>query len=244
MKLRRFALFLASLGLGLLLLSGPGTRFGLWPFRTGLLVFGIALLSAVLAFTVSVVALMVPRLRAQNGRAFATVLAMSLAVMLGPAMFVQRARGVPAIHDITTDPDNPPMFVDVIPIRAAAHADNPPEYAGMVVAAQQRKAYPDLAPLDLKAAPADSFATAAAAARAMGWEIVAEKPSEGRLEGTATTAFFGFKDDIVVRVAAAGEGSRIDVRSKSRLGRSDVGANAARIRAYLERLRGSVLPAR
>ena len=237
MKLRRSTLFLAVLGLGLLVLSGPVTRAGLWHFRTGLLVFGVALLSAIFAFTLSVVGLVVPRLRGQSGRHLAVTLVMSLLVMAGPAMFVQRARGVPAIHDITTDLDNPPVFVDMISIRAAGQAANPPEYGGVAVAAQQKAAYPDIAPLELNAPPAEAFAKALAAARAMGWEIVAEKASEGRIEATDTTAFFGFKDDVVVRVGATAAGSRIDVRSKSRVGRSDVGKNAARIRAYLERLR-------
>jgi uncharacterized protein (DUF1499 family) len=162
---------------------------------------------------------------------------MSLVVMAGPAVFVQKVLGVPAIHDITTDTDNPPGFVDVVPLRQAAGAVNPPEYLGEAVAVQQRKAYPDIAPLDLTGAPAESFMRAAATARAMGWEIVAEKPAEGRIEATAVTPWFGFKDDIVIRVAAIASGSRIDVRSKSRVGRGDVGANAARIRAYLAKLR-------
>ncbi|WP_404326387.1 DUF1499 domain-containing protein [Aerophototrophica crusticola] len=78
---------------------------------------------------------------------------------------------------------------------------------------------------------------AEAAARDMGWDIVAVEPAEGRVEATATTAWFGFKDDVVVRVRPEGDGSRIDVRSKSRVGRSDLGANAARIRDYLARLK-------
>jgi uncharacterized protein (DUF1499 family) len=129
------------------------------------------------------------------------------------------------------------VFVDVIPLRQAEGAVNPPEYLGPAVAVQQKKAYPDLAPLDLASAPTETFTKAAATARAMGWEIVAEKPAEGRIEATAVTAWFGFKDDIVIRVAAIASGSRIDMRSKSRVGRSDVGANAARIREYLAKLR-------
>ena len=71
----------------------------------------------------------------------------------------------------------------------------------------------------------------------MGWEIVASDPAQGRIEATATTFWFGFKDDIVVRLAAEGTGSRVDVRSLSRIGSSDVGANAQRIRAYLEKVK-------
>ena len=237
MKLRRASAILLSLALALILISGPGTRFGLFGFRAGLLLFAAALLFAIAAFTMAVVALVVPRLRGDNTKPLALTLGVSLLVMAGPAVFVQKARGVPLIHDITTDTDNPPLFVDVVPMRQAAGAVNPPEYLGPAVAVQQKRAYPDLAPLDLSMPPGEAFTKAGAAARAMGWEIVAEKPAEGRIEATATTAWFGFKDDIVIRVAETAGGSRIDVRSKSRVGRSDVGANAARIRAYLAALR-------
>jgi uncharacterized protein (DUF1499 family) len=84
--------------------------------------------------------------------------------------------------------------------------------------------------------PARAFERALAVARAQGWEIVAAVPAEGRIEATDTTRFFGFKDDIVIRVKAEGAGSRVDVRSLSRVGKSDVGKNASRIRAYLRAL--------
>ena len=117
-----------------------------------------------------------------------------------------------------------------------AGADNPPEYPGASVAAQQKAAYPDIAPRDLTVPPDQAFARAVTAARGMGWEIVAEKAAEGRIEATATTPWVGFKDDIVIRVVATSGGARVDVRSKSRVGRSDVGANAARIRGFMNAL--------
>jgi uncharacterized protein (DUF1499 family) len=113
-----------------------------------------------------------------------------------------------------------------------AGAANPPEYAGAETAAQQKQAYPDLLPIAVPEPPERAFARARAAAESLGWEIVAAEPSEGRLEATATTRWFGFEDDIVVRVRPGPAGSVVDVRSKSRVGRSDVGANAARIRAF------------
>ena len=102
--------------------------------------------------------------------------------------------------------------------------------------AQQKKGYPDLGPLTFPAPPDRAFAAAEAAAQRLGWEIVAAAPAEGRLEATATTPWFGFKDDVVVRVTPAGTGSRVDMRSKSRVGRSDLGANAKRIRGFLAEL--------
>ncbi len=142
---------------------------------------------------------------------------------------------MPRIHDITTDTAHPPEFVATLPLRAGA--PNPPGYDGKEVAELQRKAYPDIRPLELPVPPQQAFSKALAAAEAMGWEIVAQDPAAGRIEAVATTLWFDFKDDVVIRVAEAGRGSRIDIRSKSRVGRSDIGTNARRIRAYLERLK-------
>jgi uncharacterized protein (DUF1499 family) len=157
------------------------------------------------------------------------------AAALVPYRWMQQAQRVPPIHDITTDTERPPEFQAVLPLRA--DAPNPAAYGGPEVAAQQRAGYPDIAPLTLELPPAEAYRQALDAAREMGWELVAADSAEGRIEATATTGWFGFKDDVVVRVAPAGAGSRVDVRSVSRVGKSDVGANAERIREYLARLR-------
>jgi uncharacterized protein (DUF1499 family) len=153
----------------------------------------------------------------------------------GPWWLRQQARTLPPIHDITTDTADPPAFVDVLARRK--DAPNPPGYAGAAVADQQRKGYPDLEPLRLALPPAQAFDRALEAARGMGWEMVGSDPAQGRIEATDTTTWFGFKDDVVIRVRGAEGGSLVDVRSKSRVGRSDVGANARRIRRYFDRLR-------
>jgi uncharacterized protein (DUF1499 family) len=152
-----------------------------------------------------------------------------------PFALLQGSKAAPPIHDITTDTDNPPPFVAIIPLRS--NAPNGIAYGGEAVAAQQRAAYPDIAPVVLADPPAKAFDRALAAARELGWEIVAAVPEEGRIEATDTTAWFGFKDDVVVRVTPTAGGSRIDVRSVSRLGRSDLGKNAQRVRAWLARVR-------
>ena len=141
---------------------------------------------------------------------------------------------MPPIHDITTDTADPPVFVAVLPLRA--DAPNPAEYGGEDVAAAQQQAYPDLRPLILPLAPDVTFARALDAARGAGWAIVAADSTDRRIEATETTGWFGFKDDVVVRIRPADGGSRVDVRSVSRTGRSDVGTNARRIRAYLRSL--------
>jgi len=119
-----------------------------------------------------------------------------------------------------------------------ADAANPATYGGAEVAALQRQAYPDIKTVILELPMAQSFEAALGAARALGWQIVATVPTEGRIEATDTTFWFGFKDDIVIRVAPAGNRSLVDIRSVSRVGISDVGTNARRVRALMKRLTG------
>jgi uncharacterized protein (DUF1499 family) len=140
------------------------------------------------------------------------------------------------IHDVSTDTGNPPQFVAVLPLRTAAKAANSTDYDAKT-AQLQKETYPDIGPLHLDLPPSQALDRTLAAARGMGWEVVASDPTQGRIEATATTFWFGFKDDVVVRIAADGTGSRVDVRSLSRVGSSDVGANAQRIRAYLEKVK-------
>jgi len=214
----------------LLLVAGPGTRWGWWHYRTGL---GFLRYTAYLSFAAIALAALALLLGGARGRA-GLALVLALAALAGPLLFSRKAKTVPAIHDITTDTEDPPAFVAVVARRAGAA--NPPEYDGPEVAAKQHTAYPDIQPIRLDDPPARAFERALEAAKKMGWEIVDAQPASGRLEATSTTRWFGFKDDIVVRVRAEGQGSRIDVRSKSRVGRSDLGANAARIRTFSQTL--------
>jgi uncharacterized protein (DUF1499 family) len=157
----------------------------------------------------------------------------AIAVAAPPVYLWRVAESLPRIHDITTDTDNPPRFVAILPLRQGA--ENSTDF-DTAVAEQQRKAYPDIVPAHLDMPPAKALARAERTARSLGWEIVAVSPGELRVEATDTTFLFGFKDDIVIRVTAGDTGSRIDVRSVSRVGRSDIGANAKRIRAFLREL--------
>jgi uncharacterized protein (DUF1499 family) len=128
--------------------------------------------------------------------------------------------------------------VAVLPRRQGA--PNPAEHGGAALAAQQRAGYPDLAPGRFSAPPDRVFARAVEVARGLGWEIVAAAPADGRLEATDRTRWFGFRDDVVARVRPDRTGSRVDVRSVSRVGRSDLGTNARRIRGFLEALRAGL----
>lgn len=220
----------------LVLLAGPLIRLGI-DFRP---VFGMMRYAAMAAGAGALICA-IGAFVAQKGpdrRAFLLAIAGVVAGLLafgGPLMLMAKARSVPPIHDISTDTLDPPQFVAVLPLRAGAM--NPPEYAGPSVAAQQTAAYPKISPLVLDVAPDQAYSRSLAAAAAMGWEIVAAVPAEGRIEATDTTAWFGFKDDIVIRIRPQGAASRVDVRSKSRVGMSDLGANAERIGKLLDRLR-------
>jgi uncharacterized protein (DUF1499 family) len=205
---------------------------------SALLLIPVALVFALIAVILSVVGILATRRRqsAQRmGRGIAG-LVMALVVLTFPVVVAVNARGSAPIHDVTTDTVNPPEFVAVLPIRAQTGALNPIEYGGPRVAVLQQQSFPDIKPFRRDVPPPAAFDRALAAVRAMNWEVVAADRSAGRIEATDTTALFGFKDDVVVRVRPDGNGSRIDVRSLSRVGGGDLGTNAKRVRAYLRRL--------
>jgi len=226
------ALVVSAAALGLLLAAGPGTRMGFWAFGRGFQMLRWAVYAGAAGAALALVALV---LGPRRGLAV-LALALGLGAAVPPWQIQRSARNKPPIHDITTDTADPPPFVAIVPLRRDAR--NPVEYGGPEVAAQQRKAYPDIAPLSLPVPPAQAFERAERAARGQGWEIVAAVPAEGRIEATDTTRWFGFKDDVVIRVRPEGAGSRVDVRSVSRVGRGDVGTNARRIGEFLDALRG------
>jgi uncharacterized protein (DUF1499 family) len=224
----------------LVLLAAPvGYRLGVvslgFALRT-LLRWGAYL--AVGAAVVSLIGLLMTFVRPnamRRGRLLAAASLIMAATMVAiPARF-RMGPPAPPIHDITTDTQDPPEYVAVLPRRA--DAPNPTEYAGERVAAQQRDAYPDLQPALLDVAPSEAFERALAAVHEMGWELVEADAAAGRIEATDTTFWFGFKDDVVIRIRPADGGSRVDVRSLSRIGVGDAGTNARRIRAYLNVLR-------
>jgi uncharacterized protein (DUF1499 family) len=235
------ALILAVIAVSLLALGPIGWRAGWWHFRFGLLtLMPWAAYCGVAALIVAAIALLFGRSRIEWRGVALAVLAFGVGGLIAyvPWHYDQIRKTVPRIHDITTDPDNPPAFVAAVQVRAAEGA-NPVAYGGAKVAQQQRQAYPDIAPLIVKSAPGAAFDQALDAARRMGWSIVTADKAAGRIEATDRSRWFGFTDDIVIRVTATDGGSRIDLRSSSRLGRNDFGVNAARVRAYLAALRAS-----
>ena len=220
----RIALTLSILAAALLVFSGFGVRAGLWAFRVGFGMFAGAMLAGLAAIGAASIALAVPRLHHPKSMLIAA-LVLGAASAAVPLEHLRRVKTLPYINDITTDTQEPPQFA-----QAKLYESH--------FAELQQLGYPGLQPLDLAVPPAQAFARALGAARAMDLEIVDADEKAGRIEAVATTRWFGFKDDMVVRIAPSGAGSRIDVRSKSRVGRSDVGANARRIQEFLTRLGG------
>ncbi len=216
--------------------SGLGYQMGFWDYRTGFTILRWSVYIGASAGALALVALVLAATRRAGVQAAISVAGVAIAIALVlPAWNLQRiANQVPLIHDITTDTENPPQFVALLPVRQKA--PNGAAYGGPKVAQAQRTAYPDIKPALLDVPPSAAFERALAGARGMRWEIVAAEQAQGRIEATATTFWFRFKDDVVIRIVPEGSGSRLDIRSMSRIGLSDLGANAKRIRAFLKRL--------
>ncbi len=225
------AAILIVLCLALMLAAPVGFRLRLWSAATALTkVVALGLVSGLLAALAALVSLILGGWRVGPGTTLmlvAIILIGGLAVLL-PLRAKKLAEKAP-IRDITTDPERPPAFAALTAARAADGASS--DYPGGETAAIQRANYPDLAPLHLDLPPEAAFARAREAAQALGWRIGAADVARGHLEASDRTRLFGFVDDIVMRLAPEGSGTRIDWRSASRVGISDLGKNAERIRA-------------
>jgi uncharacterized protein (DUF1499 family) len=233
----------ALLGLALLLIGPLVAQLGLPPL-VGFVLFGpLAILCGLLGVLLGALGLWRTR-RATGlggrGRAVAGALLglVVLAVVVGASALTSiRAggtAGLPRINDITTDPADPPEFVAILRLEDNAGRDM--AYPGESFAAQQRAGYPDLAPIQLPRPPGQVFQDARRVAGELGWTIVAQDPMAGRIEATDTSGVFHFVDDVVIRIRPVPGGSVVDLRSKSRDGQGDLGANAARIREFAKAL--------
>ena len=223
---------LACLALALLGLAPLGWRMNWWSYRTGFALVGDAAYCGAGAAVLSVLSLIPGRVLGRRGLAFGLMGAvLGAAVAFVPWSYTTAARGLPPIHDITTDPADPPQFRAIAALRSAAGA-NSSDYEGPPIAELQARAYPDIRPLRLAMPPDAAFRRALDTVHELGWTVVAADPAEGRIEASDRTFWFGFTDDVVIRVRPAESGSRIDLRSSSRVGRGDRGMNAARIRRF------------
>jgi len=231
---RRMALFsLAAVVLAIIIV-----RSGLLEIWPALTTFFGALSFAVVALVLALAAFVVIWREGFEGLGYAlTAIAISLVLLAYPAYLGIRSRNLPRIYDITTDPIDPPRYEALARIRP--RDANPTVYAGLSAAEQQRRGYPDIETLEADANVQAAYEASLMIVTRRRWRIVEARPPqpprrEGRIEAVARTPIMGFADDVVVRVRVDGEGSRVDVRSSSRYGAFDFGANAARVRALLE----------
>lgn len=234
-RLARTAL---SLALGALLAaatSGLGHRAGLWSFQAGFVILGLAALCALSGLVFGIICITrgqrVPR-AARNMALAASMIGLVVAGL--PARQLYLAATLPRIHDISTDTIDPPPFVAIAPLRA--DSPNPAAYAGAAVAQLQHASYPNAVARSYMHSGQIVFDQALELVRSRGWTVHAADVGEGRIEASATSSWFGFVDDVVIRVAESSQGTRVDMRSKSRVGLSDIGANAKRIEAFLGEL--------
>jgi len=252
----RFVIWIAALAAlflgGAMLMAGPGSGFGFWDYGMAFTIFRTISIPTLIAGALSLVGAIAAFF---TGRAGLGVIAVIAALIAGSGAYIPikmraLAQANPFIHDVTTDFENPPQIL------AAANEPrkNPPDYLGeeMVgdtgksVTASQMEAFPDITPIFVKGDMETATESARSAITSMGMEIIAEGPvgedsgTGWRIEAMYTSQWFGFKDDFVVRLTSADEGeTRVDVRSKSRVGGSDLGANAARVRAFSEKMKAA-----
>jgi len=239
-RLARLALWLVIVGAVLAPVAVLLTRLSVVGFQPGLLGVAVAMLLVAIGVLLALIGI-VRALAGRPGAGTAIVAAvLGIAVLSYPAAVAIPGSALPPIHDITTDLDAPPQFVALVSARGA-EANALDRAAPADLAAQQRAAYPHLTTLTVGDGIDAVFAAALAEAEALGWQVAAAvAPSNGepgRIEATDTTLLFGFKDDVVIRIRDDGPGrTLVYVRSVSRVGVSDLGANAARIDAFLDGL--------
>ncbi len=226
---------LAVLGGLAVILSGYGYQWGWWHFSTGFSIIPWGTGAAIIGGIAGAIGFF----RMQESGKNVTIAGFT-AMIIGVAAlsnfgywYLEVQKGYPPIHDITTDTQNPPQFDAIVPLRR--DAPNPPEYIHDDGPAEaQKEFYEELETLNVSLDYDEAYDRALATAREMPWQVVGENKAEGRIEAYHKLAWFGFIDDVVIRVDTTETGSKIDVRSKSRIGRGDLGVNAKRIKSYLE----------
>lgn len=235
MKFSKILFYITLIVAALFLMAGYGYQWSLWGLGTGFTILRWSAYASIALFVISLAGFYFVR---KSG--FGAKLLMGLVLILsgiasGTALYWQQVGGsVPPIHDITTDTENPPEFVAMVRLRA--DAPNPPEYAGGETREAQLEAYPQIQPLVISADVQEVMDEAVLLVTGRRWDLVSINRNQGRIEATEKLPWFGFKDDVVLRFTETENGTRVDMRSKSRIGRSDLGVNAKRIERFLDDL--------
>jgi uncharacterized protein (DUF1499 family) len=207
-------------------LAALGSRIGLWPFTLGLLLVVAAVAGCLLIQIVNAIWL----LRKPNPETKGVLRGASLIAFPPLIFFALIISNIPSgdakIQNISTDTQNPPKFIEALTLRG--NESNPVKFS-MENAILQKSIHPEVIPILSEKSPALAFELALTTAKEMGWEVHTQQADQGRIEATETSLWFGFIDDIAIRITADNQGSRIDLHSVSRMGQSDLGANAKRI---------------
>jgi len=225
-----FTLITGVLALLLLLLSGPLYQADILGLMEAFLAMRIALILGAVAILLALVQVIFMRKTISWSATGVAVLCAAVAIFM-PLSMMNKAKSVPPIHDITTDLVNPPKFVAMLALRA--DAPNPAAYQGEDIASQQREAYPELETQKYPQTTEQVFDAALSVVKSMGLDVVSSDKTLGLIEAYDTTTFFGFVDDVVIRIQSDGQMTMLDARSKSRVGISDIGKNAERLNALI-----------
>lgn len=235
----RILLYLSLAATLVFIASGYGYQWDIWSLGTAFTLLTYGAYAAIGMAVINLISLWFLRKKRARVLVYLVFSLILTGAVASTALYWQnRAGSVPPIHDITTDIENPPSFSAVLRLRE--DAPNPPEYAGEEAAKAQREAYSFIQPLNLSHDIQDVMDAAVMLVNDREWKLVAINRKEGRIEATEKMAWFGFKDDVVLRFTESETGTRVDMRSKSRIGRSDVGVNARRINDFLKDLEGSL----
>ena len=217
----------------LVALPGPLYKYGIVDLGTAFTGFKFGVFAGIAALILLVLQMIFKRKTVTLGSTVIALLLSAIAIAM-PLSMMNKGKSVPPIHDISTDLINPPKFDAIAPLRA--DAPNPVEYAGEATAKQQRDAYPDLKTLSYAQSQSELVKATEQAVNNLGWDLVNSDVDKGIVEATDSTMWFGFKDDVVVRVTDNGNERLLDIRSKSRVGGSDLGKNSERIHDFINEL--------
>ena len=217
----------------LVALPGPLYKYGVVDLGTAFTAFKFGVFAGIATLILLVLQILFKRKTVTLGSTIMALLLSIIAIAI-PLSMLNKGKSVPPIHDISTDLVNPPEFVAIAPLRA--DAPNPVEYAGVEVATQQRAAYPELQTLNYTQSKSELVEATKQVIDHLGWQLVNIDADQGIIEATDRTMWFGFKDDVIVRITDNGSKRLVDIRSKSRVGGSDLGKNAERIHGFIEEL--------
>jgi len=217
----------------LVALPGPLYKYGVVDLGTAFTAFKFGVFAGIATLILLVLQILFKRKTVTLGSTIMALLLSTIAIAI-PLSMLNKGKSVPPIHDISTDLVNPPEFVAIAPLRA--DAPNPVEYAGVEAATQQRAAYPELQTLNYPQSKSELVEATKQVIDHLGWQLVNIDADQGIIEATDRTMWFGFKDDVIVRITDNGSKRLVDIRSKSRVGGSDLGKNAERIHKFIEEL--------